>query len=270
MAEFRLLNVREVNARVNQVFKTPKWTGVSILLYKDARVDMALLDEVYGANNWQVGYCTIGTSLFCQIDVWDAEKKMWISKMSNGTESNMEAEKGQASDAFKRAGFMWGLGRELYTAPDIMVTLSDDEVYADEKTKKWKTNVKFTVDEISYNQYREISHLVISKQYKGKSEVCFTWNEKVTKPKPVTKTETTEKPQDNPKPQVTTDTAKKENLVIGSPDASADSWKIYYTELKKLCPDEEQLKRICKENGVDSAKKLNGFYFNAIRNILEA
>lgn len=65
-----------------------------------------------------------------------------------------------------------------------------------------------------------------------------------------------------------------QSVVIGKPEptpvpeSKPEDWKTYYTELKKLCPDEEQLKKICKENGVDSAKKLNGFYYNAIRNIL--
>lgn len=249
MNQFRLLNAREINARVNQVFQTEKWTGVSILLYKDARVDMAILDEVYGSLNWEVGYLTIGNSLYCKISVWDDDKEMWIGKMSNGTESNMEAEKGQASDAFKRAGFMIGIGRELYTAPDILVTLDPLEVYIDKKTGKPKTNTKFIVDEIDYNEFRDISYLVISKEVKGKRSVCFTWGNK---------------PKAEPK--------EEQKVVIGKPDTepatASEDWKTYYTELKKLCPDEEQLKKICKENGVDSAKKLNGFYYNAIRNIL--
>lgn len=252
---FRLLKPTEINARVNQVFQTEKWTGVSILLYKDARVDMALLDEVYGPLNWQVTYHTIGASLYCQIDIWDDAKGMWVGKMSNGTESNMEAEKGQASDAFKRAGFMVGIGRELYTAPDILVTLDPSEVYTDKKTGKPKTNVRFIVDDIGYNENRCISYLVLSKELKGKREVCVTWG---TKPKA--------EPKSEPKPE-------EEKVVIGIPDttpsAGPDDWKLYYTELKKLCPDEERLKEVCKANGVDSAKKLNQFYFNALRNILK-
>lgn len=95
--------------------------GVSLLLYKDSRCDMRILDETFGMTGWRDSYQSINGGLFCTIEVWDSEKSQWIGKQSNGTPSNMEAEKGRASDAFKRAGFMLGIGRELYTAPFIWV-----------------------------------------------------------------------------------------------------------------------------------------------------
>lgn len=114
---FRPLTEREIEVRVSRVTNA----GVELLLFKDARCDMRILDETFGMTGWRDSYQSINGELFCTIEVWDAEKAQWIAKQSNGTPSNMEAEKGRASDAFKRAGFMLGIGRELYTAPFIWV-----------------------------------------------------------------------------------------------------------------------------------------------------
>lgn len=113
----RALEASEIEVRVGTC--NPK--GVSLLLYKDSRCDMRILDETFGVMGWRDSYQSINGELFCTIEVWDAEKSQWIAKQSNGTPSNMEAEKGRASDAFKRAGFMLGIGRELYTAPFIWI-----------------------------------------------------------------------------------------------------------------------------------------------------
>lgn len=119
----KILNVRplkaeEIEVRVGSKTKTD---NKMLLLYKNARVDMALLDETVGAMNWQRFHEMIGGNLFCKISIYDNEKKEWISKEDVGVESYSEKEKGQASDSFKRAGFNWGIGRELYTAPTIFV-----------------------------------------------------------------------------------------------------------------------------------------------------
>ena len=92
-------------------------SGCSLLLYKDARVDMRILDETFGPMNWQRHHGRDNAN--CIISVWDDDKKQWIEKEDTGTESNTEAAKGLASDSFKRAGFNWGIGRELYDAPFI-------------------------------------------------------------------------------------------------------------------------------------------------------
>lgn len=114
---FRPLTEREIEVRVSRVTNA----GVELLLFKDARCDMRILDETFGVMGWRDSYQSINGELFCTIEIWDAEKSQWVAKQSNGTPSNMEAEKGRASDAFKRAGFMLGIGRELYTAPFIWV-----------------------------------------------------------------------------------------------------------------------------------------------------
>ena len=115
---FRDLRADEIDCRIAMV----KANGLSLLLYKDARCDMNILDETVGPYNWQRTHSRDNAN--CTVSLWDDEKKQWISKEDTGTESNTEAEKGLASDSFKRACFNWGIGRELYTAPFIWVDAS--------------------------------------------------------------------------------------------------------------------------------------------------
>ena len=146
MKEIPLLAASDIECRIQQI--TNK--GAVLLLYKTARVDMRILDEVYGSMNWQRHHEVINNNLFCTISVWDSEKSQWVSKQDVGTESNAEAEKGQASDAFKRAGFAWGIGRELYDAPFIFIQAPIDKYD------------RFTVKEINYDkEKREFTSLVI-------------------------------------------------------------------------------------------------------------
>lgn len=117
--EFRLLRADEIDARVGTV--TEK--GITLLLYKDARCDQNILDETVGAFNWQRHHSRDNAN--CIVSIWDAEKGQWIEKEDTGTESKTEAEKGLASDSFKRASVNWGIGRELYTAPLIWIPASE-------------------------------------------------------------------------------------------------------------------------------------------------
>jgi hypothetical protein len=159
-----LLTARDIECRIQSVSQNKRGeVGAVLLIYKDARVDMRILDQVFGAGNWQRTHEVINGNLFCNIDIWDAEKQTWVRKQDVGVESNTEKEKGQASDAFKRAGFNIGIGRELYTAPFIYITLNDDEVVIDSNTKKPKClpSTRFEVAHIAYNDNREISELEI-------------------------------------------------------------------------------------------------------------
>lgn len=115
MCKFRDLTEKEIECRIGMV----KDKGLSLLLYKDARVDMNLLDEVVGSANWQREHYEVKGNLYCRVGIkLDGE---WVWKSDCGTESNAEAQKGEASDSFKRACVNWGIGRELYTAPFIWV-----------------------------------------------------------------------------------------------------------------------------------------------------
>jgi len=155
----RLLKPDEISCRVQQVTDSG---GAIILLYKDARTDMNMLDETYGAMNWQREHTTIDGNLYCTIKVWDKDKEQWISKQDVGIESQTEKTKGEASDAFKRAGFNWGIGRELYSSPFIFVQLNENEWKVGNSGKK-QTTFAFglSVKEITYNDNREIKTLVL-------------------------------------------------------------------------------------------------------------
>jgi hypothetical protein len=120
--KFRPLNAEEIEIRIDRV--TAK--GAFLLLYKNARVDMNLLDETVGAENWQRTHEVISDSLFCNVSIW-CEGKGWVTKQDVGTESFTEKEKGEASDSFKRACTNWGIGRELYSAPDIFVSCETEK-----------------------------------------------------------------------------------------------------------------------------------------------
>lgn len=155
----RTLTADEIDVRVAQTTNYNGVVKVNLLLYKDARVDMKILDELYGPMGWKRTHQLIGDRLYCTIEVRDPATGDWIAKQDVGTESNTEPEKGQASDAFKRAGFNWGIGRELYTAPKIQVTLNKDE-YRDNggRIQVWAA---FYVARIAYDEDRNISDIVV-------------------------------------------------------------------------------------------------------------
>lgn len=162
-----LLAAADIECRVQSVSRARSGkVGAVLLLYKDARVDMRILDQVFGPGNWQRTHEVINGNLFCNIDIWDPQKGAWVRKQDVGVESNTEKEKGQASDAFKRAGFNVGVGRELYTAPFIYVELADSEFYSEGQNARKEIircypNTRFFVTNVGYNERREICELTI-------------------------------------------------------------------------------------------------------------
>lgn len=158
----RLLRADEIECRIGTISEK----GLSLLLYKDARADMKILDETYGPMGWQRRHELIGGDLYCTVSVWDREKGQWISKMDVGTESLSEKEKGRASDSFKRACVSLGIGRELYTAPFIWIPASKVKIQkkSDGRGEKFYTYDKFSVRDISYNENCGISGVQITNQ----------------------------------------------------------------------------------------------------------
>lgn len=152
---FRTLQANEIECRVGTQDKGCKWC--TLLLYKDARVDQRLLDEVVGATHWQRSHELIDGQLFCTVSIYDPDTKQWVSKQDVGTESNTEKEKGRASDAFKRACFNWGIGRELYTAPFIYIKDLNANDFNNGKLKMGR----FKVKSIAYDEQRNVSELTI-------------------------------------------------------------------------------------------------------------
>ena len=171
--KFRELKASEIDCRIQSIGQNKaKAIGATILLYKDARVDMNILDETVGAMNWQRGHSVIDGNLYCTISIWDETKKQWVTKSDVGTESNTEKEKGQASDSFKRAGFNWGIGRELYSAPFVYIQLDKSEYI--ERNGKLTSNAKFKVKDVSYDENRNIVRLVV---VDSKGKVRYTFGE---------------------------------------------------------------------------------------------
>ena len=156
---FRDLKANEIDVRIAQV----KQNGVSLLLYKDARVDQNILDEKYGAFGWQRDHKELKGNIYCGISIFDDKKGIWVTKWDCGKESFSESEKGEASDSFKRAGFNWGIGRELYTSPFIWVAKANikDSGKKDKYNKPVYTcSDKFVVEAIQITD-KEITGLAI-------------------------------------------------------------------------------------------------------------
>lgn len=124
---FRKLRADEILVRPND----RKNGKMSLLLYKDARVDMSILDETVGNEDWSCQYSEQKGIVFCGVGIYSQKHNAFIYKWDAGSESTFEAEKGLASDAFKRACVKWGIGRELYTAPRITVDDSNDRFYVE-------------------------------------------------------------------------------------------------------------------------------------------
>jgi hypothetical protein len=157
--KFRDLTAEDIECRVQSV----KEKGLVLLLYKNARVDMNILDETVGEENWQREHYECKGNLFCKVGIAidRGTFKEWVWKSDCGSESNTEAQKGEASDSFKRACFNWGIGRELYTAPFIWIPASECNI------KNGKCYDKFYVSKIAIEN-KKIIGLSIKNENTGK------------------------------------------------------------------------------------------------------
>ena len=196
----RLLKADEIECRVSVINEK----GLSLLLYKDARVDQRILDETFGAFGWKRSHQCIDGNLYCTVEVFDKETMQWIAKQDVGTMGYTEKEKSQASDSFKRACFNWGIGRELYSAPFIWIPAGKVSIQMKEgsnKEKRYYCNDRFSVLSITYSNDREISGLII---HNDKGQTVYELKAKADtvsrKEKAVTK-EKTENSQQKREPQ---------------------------------------------------------------------
>jgi len=151
----RLLKANEIECRIATINEK----GLSLLLYKDARVDQRILDETFGAFGWKRSHQCIDGNLYCTVEILDKQSGEWVAKQDVGTTGYTEKEKSQASDSFKRACFNWGIGRELYTAPFIWVPAG--KAVIQNRDNKFYCYDRFSVKCIAYNEDREISALVV-------------------------------------------------------------------------------------------------------------
>lgn len=173
MDEFRALKADEIECRVQSV----KEKGLVLLLYKDARCDMRILDETVGAENWQRNHYECKGNLFCQVGIRfpvpvgsdygkTVSQDEWVWKSDCGTESNTEKEKGEASDSFKRACFNWGIGRELYTAPFIWIPAEKCKISGG------KCFDRFTVEKIKIEDKKITALAILNETQKIRA---FVW-----------------------------------------------------------------------------------------------
>lgn len=158
----RTLNKDEIECRLQSVNNDTAY----FLLYKTPRTDVKVLTEAYG-DKWKNEFHCIDGKLYCTISVWNEQIQAWVSRSNVGTESNIEQEKGQASDAIKRAGFMWEIGSELYTAPQIKVDLTPADLY------NGKCNLKLTIKEINISPEHKIKRLVLVDKFGNER---FKWS----------------------------------------------------------------------------------------------
>ena len=174
---FRLLNADEIEVRVGTINEK----GATLLLYKDARCDMALLDECVGIANWQRKHYELKGKIYCSVGIKGVAvagggntENEWVWKDDVGTESNTEATKGESSDSFKRACFNWGIGRELYTAPFIWIDSNKYSSFENKKTGKLGTYDKFSVQKIKYDdEKREIVGIALKND--KTNALVFVW-----------------------------------------------------------------------------------------------
>ena len=165
--DFRTLRADEIEIRVAQISEK----GAQLLLYKDARCDMNILDETCGPMGWQREHSRDNAN--CTVKIYNEALCEWISKEDTGTESNTEAQKGLASDSFKRACVNWGIGRELYTSPFIWVPADQMNIRKNDRTGKAMTYDTFAVEKIVYDEERRITGLAIRNEKTGRR--VYVW-----------------------------------------------------------------------------------------------
>ena len=191
---FRPLTANEIECRVGNVAQSG--SGFFLLLYKNARVDQVILDETFGPWNWQCKYYQVKNTMVCSVGIRKTESDEWIWK-DNGGDDDYQAEqvKAELSDAFKRACFNWGIGRELYYSPKIWVKAEGDNT----------TKARYSVKVIDYDERKHITQLVIIND--KTKEVVFEYG------KPTKATQNGES-----KPKNTTPSAKETQGSIDSND----------------------------------------------------
>lgn len=242
--KFPTLSASDIEVKIKKVAEG----GAVALLYKTARTDMAMLDEHVGPLNWQSSYEEIKGNLYCTISVWDADKGMWVGKSDCGIESREDGEgnekKGEASDAFKRAGFRWGIGRELYSAPFIFLKVATKKVSEDGRRPVYELADKFAsfgVSHIGYDENSRINALTIINEKNGEVVYSLGSSAKGTAQEPQKKNKPEEQPkQDKQKPgraQMQSDSRKviltnKASKLFSSVDAYT-AWVLGYLDKKK-------------------------------------
>ena len=236
MKEFRLLRADEIDVRIAQC---GSW-GCQLLLYKDARVDMALLDETVGPENWQRKHEVINGNLFCSVGIRVVREDgiaEWIWRQDVGTESNTEHSKGESSDSFKRTCTNFGIGRELYSAPTIFVKAEDLKTLKDNGNGRWTCKDYFTVNDIQYTD-RKITYVQIRNEKTG---VLLDYGKKRIE-------ESTEEVAPAAGPKFVTIPKNDGNVDDAEPAMFSPEWMEIHGRERITEREIENLKKACAEN----------------------
>lgn len=156
MKKIRTLKAEEIEVRPQSI----KNGKANMLLYINSRAATELLDECYGMANWNIEYKDVAGQIYGRLSIYDEETNRWVYREDTGSESNVEKEKGLASDIVKRCIVRFGV-TELYSSPKIQI---DDDGYG---------NTGYKVTEINYDSNRNITHIVISNRF---NKEVFRWD----------------------------------------------------------------------------------------------
>ena len=134
---------KEIKWRVQTYGKSNKGHWAMVLAYIDARAVMDRLEKVVGFSNWQDNIKSLDNGkTFCELSIKVNDE--WITRTGVAGETNVEKEKGGASDALKRAGVKFGIGRYLYHLTTNFAETSEDKKKGDNWHKtKTKNNEYF-------------------------------------------------------------------------------------------------------------------------------
>lgn len=250
---FRDLKAEEIEVRVSQV----KQTGVQLLLYKDARCDMAILDETVGPDNWTRDHKELKGNIYAGVGIWDSNKGIWVWKWDAGKESNTEKEKGEASDSFKRACVNWGIGRELYTP--IFIWINSKKCNIEERKDKkgvYKCNDNFVVSHITIENKKITSLEIVNSD----GELCFSWGWKKPETKP--KKETTPKKE---KVAQNKETVKKEETIEDMQKSTLISDEKHSKLIEAIGKSnitDMEVELILEKYGYKTTKEIQELYYN--------
>ena len=147
--EFKPLTADQVEVRPTDTKNKGKAT---LLIYQTARCPMEILDDTFpGA--WATDYKEVAGNVYCGIGIKVEDE--WIWRWNAGTEGNIGEGKSTASDAFKRAATMWGIGRELYNTPKVKIDCPDNYYWNDKMT------MTFSVKEVEFDEKKNCTKLII-------------------------------------------------------------------------------------------------------------
>lgn len=116
----------DIEWRVQQAGETNGKKWALVLAYVTNRAIMERLDEVFGVGGWQNEYQPLPDGgIICGIKAKVSGE--WVVKYDGADKTNIEATKGGLSNAMKRAGVQWGIGRYLYRLDSTFVNLLTKE-----------------------------------------------------------------------------------------------------------------------------------------------